>query len=62
MLFEQLGHLEPDDLLLLDQDYPASWLVAYLVQHSIQFCMRMDQTSFAAVKGFLRSGMTEQII
>jgi hypothetical protein len=60
MLFEHLDQLETDDLLVLDQGYPARWLIAYLVQHHIQFCMRVDETGFAAVKTFLRSGLSEQ--
>ena len=60
MLFEHLDQLEADDLLVLDQGYPARWLIAYLVQHGIQFCMRVDETGFAAVKTFLRSGLNEQ--
>jgi hypothetical protein len=62
MLFEHLDQLETHDLLVLDQGYPARWLIAYLVQHGIQFCMRVDETGFAAVKTFLRSGLSEQRI
>lgn len=62
MLFEHLDQLEPNDLLVLDQGYPARWLIAYLVQQGIQFCMRVDETGFAAVKSFLRSGLEEQIV
>ena len=62
MLFEHLDQLETHDLLVLDQGYPARWLIAYLVQHGIQFCMRVDETGFAAVKTFLRSGLNEQRI
>ena len=60
MLFEHLGQLEPDDLLVLDRGYPARWLIAYLIQHQIPFCMRVDVTGFADVKSFLRSGLNEQ--
>jgi len=62
MLFEHLDQLETDDLLVLDQGYPARWLIAYLVQHGIPFCMWVDETSFAAVKIFIRSGLDEQRI
>jgi hypothetical protein len=62
MLFEHLDQLEADDLLVLDRGYPARWLIAYLVQHGIRFCMRVDETGFAAVKPFLRSGLNEQQI
>lgn len=60
MLFEHLDQLERHDLLVLDQGYPARWLIAYLVQHGIPFCMRVDETGFTAVKTFLRSGLDEQ--
>jgi hypothetical protein len=62
MLFEHLHHLEPHDLLVLDRGYPARWLMAHLIQQDISFCMRVDQTGFAAVKSFLRSGADQQIV
>ena len=62
MLFEHLHKLKADDLLVLDRGYPARWLIAHLTQRCIHFCMRVDQTGFVAVKAFLRSGATEQII
>jgi len=42
--------------------YPARWLIAYLTQQEMAFCMRVDQTGFVAVQRFLRSGMAEQIV
>jgi hypothetical protein len=62
MLFEHLHKLSADDLLVLDRGYPTRWLIAHLTQRCIHFCMRVDQTGFVAVKAFLRSGATEQII
>jgi hypothetical protein len=62
MLFEHLQKLSVDDLLVLDRGYPARWLIAHLTQSGIHFCMRVDQTGFVAVKTFLRSGATEQIV
>ena len=62
MLFEHLEHLKPNDLLVLDRGYPCLWLIAYLTQHTIQFCMRADNLNFAAVKTFLRSGKHDQIV
>jgi hypothetical protein len=62
MLFEHLPKLDTKDLLVLDRGYPARWLIADLTQQSIAFCMRVDQTGFVAVKSFLRSGKTEQIV
>lgn len=62
MLFEHLEALAPDDLLVLDRGYPARWLIAYLTQQGIRFCLRVDQTGFAAVDAFLRSDLPEQIV
>lgn len=62
MLFEHLLHLDSKDLLVLDRGYPARWLIAYLCQHGIAFCMRVDQTGFVAVRDFLRSGADQQIV
>ncbi len=62
MLFEHLQKLSTDDLLVLDRGYPARWLIAYLTQQGIGFCMRVDQTGFVAVQAFLRSGLAEQVV
>jgi hypothetical protein len=62
MLFEHLQHLGADDLLLLDRGYPASWVIAALKQRQRHFCMRVDDTGFAAVKAFRRSGQREAVI
>ncbi|MDD5277501.1 MAG: hypothetical protein PHR16_15655 [Methylovulum sp.] len=57
-----LPRLSANDLLVLDRGYPARWLIAYLTQQEIAFCIRVDQTGFVAVQDFLRSGMAEQIV
>jgi hypothetical protein len=62
MLFDHLERLAPNDLLVLDRGYPARWLVAYLVQQGIQFCMRVDDSGFVAVRDFLHSGLAEAIV
>lgn len=62
MLFEYLGLLSADDLLVLDRGYPASWLIAALQMRAIKFCMRIDNIGGAAVTTFLRSGATEAIV
>ena len=59
MLFEHLDGLGTSDLLVLDQGYPARWLIALLAQRGIPFCMRVDETGFTGVKVFLRSGAAE---
>jgi hypothetical protein len=62
MLFEHLQYLGAADLLVLDQGYPARWLIAHLTQRGIPFCMRVDETGFAEVKAFMRSGQTERAV
>jgi hypothetical protein len=62
MLFDHLQHLGADDLALLDRGYPASWVIAALRQRQRHFCMRVDDTGFAAVKAFRRSGQRETLV
>lgn len=63
MLFEALELLQPGhDLLVLDRGYPAVWLLALLAQKGIDFCMRVDGCNWKAVRHFLASGASEQII
>ncbi len=62
MLFEHLDLLSSSDLLLLDRGYPATWLVAALLQRGIHFCMRVDQSGYRVVKDFVRSGEAERIV
>lgn len=62
MLFEHLQHLRADDLMLLDRGYPARWVIAALKQRQRHFCMRVDDTGFAAVKAFRRSGQWEMLV
>jgi hypothetical protein len=42
LLVESLEHLGPQDLLVLDRGYPASWLVSLLQARGIRWCMRCD--------------------
>jgi len=63
-LFEQLDSFAPGDLLLLDRGYPARWLVGALAQRGIDFCIRVDTSDggFAAVQGFRKSRLDEQLV
>ena len=57
MLMQALDLLGPDDVLVLDRGYPASWLVAALNVRGVRFVMRCDNDSgWGATKKFLRSG------
>ena len=63
MLFEALEKLGPDDVLVLDRGYPATWLVAYLNEHKIRFCMRCDKINGCrAMRALLDSGKTEATV
>ena len=64
MLFEALQCLGPHDLLLLDRGYPAAWLVAYLTEKKIRFCMRCDTRSggWRAVRSFAHSGQVDATV
>lgn len=63
MLFEALEQLGPDDVLVLDRGYPATWLVAYLNEHKIRFCMRCDKVNgWTAMRALLDSGNTEAMV
>ena len=63
MLFEHLGLLRQDDLLVLDRGYPGAWLVAVLSQTRIPFCIRCDMAStFKVVKEFARSSLAEAVV
>jgi hypothetical protein len=63
MLFEALAQLGPDDVLVLDRGYPATWLVAYLNEHKIRFCMRCDKVNgWTAMRALLASGNTEATV
>ena len=62
MLFEHLDSLRGDDLLVLDRGYPARWLVAVLLARGMPFCIRVDNTGFAEVVRFRRSGDAEAVV
>ena len=63
MLFEHLGLLRQDDLLVLDRGYPGAWLVAVLSQTRIPFCIRCDMAStFKVIKEFARSSLAEAVV
>lgn len=63
MLFEALEQLGPDDLLVLDRGYPATWLVAYLNEHRIRFCMRCDKVNgWKSMRALLESGHTQAMV
>jgi hypothetical protein len=63
MLFEALACLGPDDVLVLDRGYPATWLVAYLTERRIRFCMRCDKNNgWTAMRSLICSGQAEVVV
>lgn len=56
-----LDHLAADDLLVLDRGYPAYWLFGLLAQRQRHFCMRVE-TSWPAIRAFLRSGQDDAVV
>jgi Transposase DDE domain len=60
MLVEALERLGPDDLLVLDRGYPATWLLALLQQKGVRYCVRCDNDSgWSALTAFMRSDADE---
>lgn len=62
ILVENLERLEPDDLVLLDRGYPASWLINCLNETPVKFVMRIDRMSFTPVKRFAQSGVADAVV
>ena len=61
--FEALEQLGPGDVLVLDRGYPASWLVAHLLERGIGFCMRCDKANgWVAMRTFVRSGVSDALV
>ena len=62
LLLPLLTQLNPDDLIILDRGYPATWLFAACEQQSRHFLTRIDGASWAEVKAFAQSDADEQLI
>jgi len=62
MLAEQLDHLQPNDLLVLDRGYPAYWLFALLLAKQRHFCIRLKLGFTNQVKAFVSSGAPSAVI
>ncbi len=59
MLFEALDATQTQDLLVLDRGLIGNTMAAILLQRQRHFCMRVDASGYACVRGFLRSGHAE---
>ena len=48
---------------MLDRGYPAAWLVAYLTENKIRFCMRCDKNNgWTAMRALICSGQPEALV
>jgi hypothetical protein len=54
--------LQPNDLLLLDRGYPASWLFNLVLSLGANFCARISYKKWKVVEKFYESGEKEQIV
>jgi len=59
---QHFSHLKVNDLVLADRGYPAFWLLALILKQEAQFCARMQLHGWQAVKQFVASGLSEQIV
>jgi hypothetical protein len=62
LLYKHLEKVNPGDLLLLDRGYPSFGLIFLLTAKGIQFCMRMKENWWLAVKEFSESNKEEDTI
>lgn len=56
------AHLAAEDLVLLDQGYPAFWLFALIRSTDAHFCSRMPLQGWHVVERFVASRRQEQIV
>jgi len=61
MLVQALDKLGPNDVLVLDRGYPASWLVNLLIERNIKFVIRCDfgDAGWSSAREFMRSGQQQ---
>jgi len=61
MLVEALDKLGPEDVLVLDRGYPASWLINLLHERGIKFVIRCDfnGAGWGVARRFARSNQSE---
>lgn len=62
LLYKHLEYTKPGDLLLLDRGYPSLGLFFLLKARKIEFCIRMKEDWWLAVKEFKDSGKQERIV
>jgi len=62
LMYKHLDKVEEGDLLLLDRFYPSVALFFFLTARKINFCVRMKEDWWLAVKKFSESGEREEIV
>jgi hypothetical protein len=62
LLYQHLGKVNPGDLLIFDRGYPSIALFFLLKAKGIEFCARMKESWWLAVKDFSESGEQERIV
>lgn len=62
LLYKHLEKVQAGDLLLLDRGYPSLALIFELKARGIEFCMRMKDDWWLAVKQFLDSGEKQKVV
>lgn len=62
LLLPLLTQLNPDDLIILDRGYPATWLFAAFGQQNRQFLTRIDGAAWPEVRAFAQGDAVEKII
>ena len=59
---EHLDHFGPQDLVLMDQGYVATWMVQFLQKCGVAFCCRIPAGQYKATQEFRDSGQSEAVI
>jgi hypothetical protein len=62
LLSKHLEKIESGDLLLLDRGYPCFWLLFMLKARGIEFCVRLKENWWLAVKDFIQSKEKERLV
>lgn len=62
LLLKHLEKVKSGDMLLLDRGYPSFWLLFLLKAKGIEFCVRLKDNWWLAVKEFVESSDMEQIV
>jgi hypothetical protein len=63
LLGKHLPFLQPTDILLADRGYPSFWLLAYLLKHRVNFCLRTSTVNtWKEITQMLANGETDKIV